>query len=287
MVKTVHVFACAALLLAAGRALAGEPATLAYSGSLGLGYDSNPANAVAGSTVPATGYVASNLAASLTQRPGDHAALLLRASLDGQQYFNYVGLTNVKATLLLRGLYRPDGGFLTPIFAAWGSAADWQFASSERKSGEYRGGAYASEQLSTAISLRLGGYYSDRRSASNVFDLYSKAATLDVDWLLSDRLTAYLGYEFRYGTFTSTHPKDPSTAEYASAKEPDDAIRYDGQPEIAYRLSGHSQIGTLGLNYALSPTLALDLQGVQAHTRADYGDHYNRWLGTASLLARF
>ncbi len=35
--------------------------------------------------------------------------------------FNYVGLSNAKATpLLLRGLYRPDGSFPTPTLAAWG-----------------------------------------------------------------------------------------------------------------------------------------------------------------------
>lgn len=289
LAQTVHASAGAALLLAAccGRALAGEPPTLGYSGGAGFGYDSNPANAESGNTVPGTGYATANGAASLTQRPAEQLALLLRGSLDGQQYFNYVGLSNAKATLLLRALYRPDGHFFAPTLALWGSAAAWQFERSMRNSGEYRGGAYASEQLSTAIKLRVGGYVSERRAASRVFDLDNQAATLDADWLLSDRLTAYLGYEFRYGGFATSSPPDTGAAAGAAAIARDDAIRRDGQPDTVYRLNGQAQIGTLGLNYALSPWLALDVQGLEAHTRSTAGDHYNRWIGTASLLARF
>lgn len=127
--QTVHASAGAALLLAAccGCARAGEPPTLGYSGAVGFGYDSNPANAESGNTVPGTGYATANVAASLTHRPAGPLALLLRGSLDGQQYFNYVGLSNAKATLLLRALYRPDGNFFAPTLALWGSAAAWQF----------------------------------------------------------------------------------------------------------------------------------------------------------------
>lgn len=294
MAKTVHARRGAAFLLPAiagtilcGSAQAGEPASWSYSGSAGLGYDSNPANAESGNTVPATGYAEARLAAGVTTRPGGHTALLLRGSLDGQQYFNYAGLSNGKATLLARGLYRPGGGFFSPTLALWGSAAAWQFGSAMRNSADYRGGAYVSEQLSTAINLRLGGYAGERRSASRVFDLDAQAATLDADWLLGEHLTAYLGYEYRYGRFAISSPPDDGAEANAQAQEPDDAIHRQGQTNTAYRLSGHAHIGTLGLNYALSPTLALDAQGQEIHTRADFGAHYNRWLGTLSLLARF
>lgn len=290
MAKTVRALRRAAILAAAllcAAAQAGEPPSWSSSGSAGLGYDSNPANAESGSTVPGTGYAEARLAASMSARPADHLALLLRGSLDGQQYFNYIGLSSGKATLLVRGLYRPGGGFFSPTFALWGSAAAWEFGSRMRDSGDYRGGAYLSEQLSTAINLRLGGYASERRSVSRVFDLDAQAATLDADWLLGERLTAYLGYEFRRGRFAISSPPDAGAAAHAQAIESDDAIRHEGRAETVYRLSGHAQIGTLGLNYALNPRLALDAQAQEIHTRADFGDHYNRWLGTLSLLARF
>jgi hypothetical protein len=289
MAQTVHVRRCAflALALLCGAAQAGETPSLSYSGGAGFGYDGNPANAESGNTVSGTGFAEARLAASLTASSSAHTALLLRGSLDGQQYFNTVGLSNGKATLLLRGLYRPDGGFFSPTFALWGSAAAWQFGGSMRNSGDYRGGAYAGEQLSTAIDLRVGGYAEERRSASSAFDLNAQAASLDTDWLLSERLTAYLGYEFRRGRFATSTPTDPGAAAHAQVIETDDAIFRDGQPDKVYRLAGHAQIGTLGLNYALTPTLALDAQGQQIHTRADFGDHYIRWLGSLNLLAKF
>jgi hypothetical protein len=287
--QTLHASGLAALLLAAccGSAVAGPPDALNFSGSLGFGYDGNPANAESGNTVTGTGYAAANLAASLTQRPGDSTAILLRGSLDGQQYFNYVGLSSAKATLLLRGLYRPQLGFLSPTFAAWGSAAALQFGASMRNSGEYRGGLYAAEQLTTTLNLRLGGYYVERRSASGVFDTDGRAATLDADWLLGQRLTGYLGYEFRYGGFDTSSPPDPGAAAGATASASDDAIVRDGVRDIVYRLQGHAQSGTLGMNYALTPSLALDAQAQGIRTRVSTGDHYTRMMSTLSLLARF
>ncbi|MDR3415196.1 MAG: hypothetical protein P4L83_03330 [Nevskia sp.] len=292
MGRTLHARPPAArllLLLAAGccAGAGAAPPELHFSGSAGLGYDSNPANAETGSTLPATGYAVANLAASMTRTAGEHVALLLRGSLDGQQYFDYVGLSNAKAGVLARGLYRPGGGFYMPTFAAWGSAALWEFRSHMRGGAEYRAGAYASEQLTTAIDLRLGGYASERDSHSGVFDLRGQAATLDADWMLGDALTAYLGYEFRQADFAVSSAPDPGAAAYAAVLQADDSLGSNGVPNTVYRLRGHAQIGTLGLNYALTPGLALDAQGQQIHTRAESGDHYNRWLTTVSLLARF
>lgn len=288
MAPTVHACRAALLLilmLACGLARA-EP-NLALSGSAGFGYDSNPANAESGTTVPATGFAGANLAATYTQPLGQRAALLARGSIDGQQYFNDVGLSNAKATLLLRGLYRPGGAFYAPTLAAWGSAAAWQFGGSLRSGAEYRGGAYVSEQLTTAINLRAGGYAAERRATGSTFDLDTQAATLDADWILGARLTAYLGYEFRRGSFAISSPTDPGAAAGARAQETDDAIRRDGQANTVYRLVGHAQIGTLGLNYALTPNLALDAQLQEIHTRADIGDHYIRRLVSVGLLSRF
>jgi hypothetical protein len=270
-----------------GAAWAGEPPQWSAGGSTGFGYDSNPANAESGNTVPATGFAEARVAETLALRPADHLAVLLRGSLDGQQYFDYVGLSNGKASLLLRGIYRPDGGFYAPTFALWGSAAAWQFGSRMRSGADYRGGAYVSEQLSTAVDLRLGGYADERRSTSRAFDLDGQAATLDADWLLDPRCTAYLGFEYRRGRFATTSPPDPGAAAEAHVIENDDAIRRQGLPERVYRLQGHARIGTLGLNYALTPALALDAQAQEIHTRADFGDHYDRWLGSLSLLAKF
>ena len=279
------LMAAAGLWAPAASAL--DAASVQLSGGAGLGYDGNPGSAETGKTVSPSGFATARLAATLTQRPDGPIALLLRGSVDGQQYFDHVGLSNARAGGLLRVLYRPDGSFFAPTLALWGSAAAWQFGSSMRSGAEYRGGAYAVEQLNTAISLRAGGNFAERRSASSVFDLRGETATLDADWLLGDALSARLGYEFRYGSFAVSTPQDSGAAQNAAAQQADDALRREGLSNVVYRLKGHTQIGTLGLNYALTPLLALDAQVQQIHTRSDFNDHYNRWLAEVGVLLRF
>ncbi|MGH8540964.1 MAG: hypothetical protein ACRETW_10725, partial [Stenotrophobium sp.] len=208
-------------------------------------------------------------------------------SLDAQQYFRYAGLSNARATLQLSGLYRAGGGFFAPTVAVWSSALGMASRSHIRSGGEYRGGVYVDEQLSTAINLRLGGYASERDADSEVFTLRDKAATLDAGWLLGDRLTAHLGYEYRYGGFAVSSPADPGALAFSTAHRHDDTLSIDGVGNIVYRLKGHAQIGTFGLNYALTPTLALDAQAQKIHSVAVSHDHYDRWLTELCLFVRF
>jgi hypothetical protein len=279
----------ASLLLAAGACPAwaeGRP-QWQVNASAGIGYDSNPANAEAGSTLPATGYAASSLAAGLTLRPVPRLALVLRGGLDGQQYFDYSGLSNTRESAETHLFYRPADDFNAPTLSAWGEASAWQFGSHMRSGAQCRGGLSASEQLNTAFHLRAGVYASGRGAASPVFDLHQQAARLSLDWLVGGAATLYAGYEFRYGDFAESSPRDPGTAAFALAKAPDDSLVRDGVREIAYRIRGHAQIGSLGLNLPLNSWLAIDAQGQQIHTRAASGDHYNRWLAEFDLLARF
>ncbi|MBL6749877.1 MAG: hypothetical protein ISP90_05110 [Nevskia sp.] len=279
--------AAAALLLGCGSLAAQSQAQWRFDAAAGLGYDSNPANAEAGSTLPATGYASSAVSASLTLRPSPRCALLLRGAFDGQQYFDYVGLSNARESGLVRMFLRPVDGFHAPTLAAWGQLAAQQFGSRMRGGTEYRGGLWLSEQLNTAFRLRAGGYAGERDSSSPVFDGRQQAATLDLDWLIGSAATAYAGYEFRYGDFAESSPTDPAAAAFARAMAADDSLFSGGMPEVAYRLRGHLQAGTLGLNVPLNGWLALDAQGRQFHARAVSGDHYNRWLAEFNLLARF
>ena len=258
-----------------------------YGGSAGIGFDSNPGNAEVGKMVPATGYGNAGLNAGWMRHTTDDSALQLRASVDAQQYFRYAGLSNLRAALQVRELYRPGGGFFIPTFAVWGSAAGIGSRSSLRSGGEYRGGASVAEQINTAIGLRLGGYASERDAGSDTLTLRHRSATLDADWRLDERLSSHFGYEYRSGSFAISSPADPGALALASARQPDDTLAVDGVANIIYRLTGYAHIATFGLNYALSPALALDAQMQKIHTQADSGDHYDRWLVEVSVLRRF
>jgi len=279
--------AVTAIILSASAGAANWIPEIHLAGSAGLGYDSNPANAESGSKLPGTGFASSELTASTHIHTGSETALVLRAGVDGQQYFDDTGLSNIKPSVLARFLYRPGAGFFVPVLSAWGSAAAWQFRSTMRSGGEFRGGAGINQQLTTDIGVRLGGYAAERDARASVFELRSQAATLDLDWLLRDSLTGYLGYEFRYGDFAVASPADYGVAAFATAIALDDSLTLNGHQEWDYRVRGHSQIGTLGLNYAFTPSLALDAGASGIHTRTVSGDHYNRLLGEVDVLFRF
>lgn len=51
--------------------------------------------------------------------------------------------------------------------------------------------------------------------------------------------------------------------------------------------SGFAIGGSRAALPGLTPDLALDAQTLSAHTRANDGDHYIRWITTVDLLARF
>lgn len=281
--------------LAAGAALAvalnGTQAraenTLRISASAGVGYDANVANAEKGGQMPATGFGSASVGAQYSIPLPLNTQLVLRGTLAGDQYFHYVGLSDATATALARLLYRPGGGFYAPLFSLWGSADNSRFGSRMRDSADYRGGAFVREQLTTDISLRLGGNYAERHSKSSVFDLRGQSATLDLDWQLTPALTTYLGYGFRYGDVFSTGVPTLQVVRAAKVIEPDDAFGGVTSDEFAYRFKGHSQTGTLGMNYAFSPRFSIDLQGTDINTRAGWGNHYNHPSGVLSLLTRF
>jgi hypothetical protein len=261
--------------------------TFRMSASAAVGYDDNVANAESGGQIPATGFGSGELSAQYTVPLSSTFQTVLRGTLGGDQYFHYSGLSNARATALTRLLFRPSGGFYAPLFALWGSAGESRFGSRMRDSADYRGGVFMREQLTTDISLRLGGNYAERHSKSNVFDLRGQTGTFDLDWQFSSSLTGYLGYGYRYGDVFSTGVPSLKIVEAARVIEPDDAFGGEAVNEFAYRFKGHSQIGTVGLNYAFNRRFAIDLQANDTNTRAGWGNHYNHPIGVLSLLTRF
>jgi len=262
-------------------------AGLRLGADAGLGYDGNVANAESGGQMPATGFATADMNLQYSKRLPLNTQLMLRGTLGGDQYFHYVGLSNARATALARLYYRPSGAFYAPTFAIWGSAGASRFGSRMRDSSEYRGGAFVSEELTTELSARVGGSFSERDSDSRVFDLRGQSASLNLDWLATRSLTAYLGYEYRYGDVFSSGQPTLKIVRAAEVIEIDDAFGGEAAGEFAYRFKGHSQIGTLGFNYAFSPRFSIDLQGQDINTRAAFGNHYNHPIGTISLLTRF
>ncbi len=282
-----------ALVLCAAPAGADHHVGLHLSGDLGLGYDSNVSNAASNrggsgwdSDLRDSAFASGALHLTHHYRPSLYTTLLTRGSVLAEAYERYGKLSNGKVMGALRLVHRPAGGFFMPTFAAWGSAAWWEFGSQIRDSAEYRGGVYVMEQITTEVSVRLNLSASRRDSRSRVFDLSGTSAGLNVDWRAGPAVTLYGGYQNNRGDVVST----ARAYGYPSGvAEPDDAFGDSGGGggQYAYRQNASAHIGSLGFNLPLSSNLSLDTQALYIDSRADLGWQYTRWITAASLLARF
>lgn len=287
--KVVHVVAACALLLPL-TAAAAEP--WVRIGEVGAGWDSNAGNAGHHKDVKDAGFAYVTAYATHTQRYGLLSALEFRASLGAEQYFDLEDLSNLRATARLRYLLKPGMGVYTPVYAVWASAGRRDFGSRIRDSNEFRGGVTITETLTTALQFRGEASYSKRVAAGRAYDLGLMSWGANLDWTGLGWGTLYGGVRYDDGDFVVVaqgHGEVTPKTEHLYLKDKVDAIEPDpafGGDWWAFRANGQTVVTTAGLNVPLSADWALDFQmqrGAASMGRFDY----DRWQGSASLLARF
>jgi len=250
------------------------------SGELALGYDDNLANAREGRPRHQDQYALASVAAAAGSALGRGSALQWRLELEAQQFAEVQALSNARASLRARWLYRPDAGFYTPTLGLGAAASLWEFDSGLRDSRLQRFELLLQEQLTSALALQLAARLLQREAAAAVFDGSTRSLALDLDWQPLPRLALYAGAQWQDGMQLSSAPAAPPFGNRPTA---DDAF----PGETAFRLEARTRILSLGLNYALSSHLALDLELRRIVARADAGPRYERDQALASLLWRY
>lgn len=273
-----------ALMLAVATASA-APASRGLSGEFAIGFDTNVANVRQNGDTREDSFLQLAAVAETGWKLGPAMAMQWQLALDAQGYAQYDGLSRVVPAARWRWLIRPGAGFYTPVLALSASATSEDFDSRLRDAAEYRAGLWLQQQLTTRISLRLGGSASWREARREpVFEGSARSATVDLDWQPTRNLALYAGYQYREGDLFSTAPNPPPAVLYAArAYAPDDV--FDGQ--TAFRLSGDAEVATAGANYSLSPHWSFDVQARYIEAEADTGTHYRRTQSLASLLWRY
>ena len=256
------------------------------SADVGLGYDDNASNAPDGPDQRGNAVLAGNFNLDFHWRPTLYTGLLLRGTLGAEGYADDSKLSNGKAGLTARVSHRPAGGFHMPTIAAWLSGAVREFGSELRSGTELRAGTYLMMPITTAIGARVSAGLAERAADEHVFDLSTVTYGVDLDWKVATRVTTYLGYQQIDGDLVSSSSLAP-VGGYGDYAE-DDAF----EGFWAYRLDGQTQVASAGLNFALSPALALDAQVLRADASADYAGpvvvdaSYERWQFMLGLLMR-
>ncbi|HVT34559.1 MAG TPA: hypothetical protein VHE37_03170 [Nevskiaceae bacterium] len=259
---------------------------IVIGGEASAGYDTNITNAPGDAQPIASSFAEAVVQAQQLYALGEYFSVLARGSLRAQEYKREDGLGNLKTGALLRLAWRPGMDLYTPTVLLWSSASDWRYVSRLRDSEEYRGGVAWLQHLNTQFTARMSAGASARDGRSPVFDLRTRHASFDLDWVPAQRLSLHGGWQFIRGDIVASTLPDVDIAAAAKAKAPDDA--YDERPaRVAYRIAARTRVATAGADYALTHALSLDAQVQYVRARPDYENApYIRWIGSAGLIWR-
>lgn len=248
--------------------VSGMSASLApsLSGALGLGFDSNVGNTPSGNEPRSEGVLDGGLAATWRIDQGLFTAWQVRGSLDASGYAPTSDLSEARAALRLRWTHRPGSGFFAPVLAAWASAGARVSASELRGGADYRTGAYLREQLTNAVSARLGFTFSRRDSESRVYDLTNRSITLGFDWAFSPTLTLYSELEHFNGQIVSSvvddedliSPRQKSYHYLVPLAEETEADEAYGSNWYALKVPATGNLLALGANVPIGSRWSLD-----------------------------
>jgi hypothetical protein len=250
----------------------------------GIGHDSNPANASYNAEERPATHVNGTWHGEHARQLSERFLLAWRQALELEAWTRHEDLSQARIEGTLRLSFRPTQRFYAPLLSLWGGAA-YAVAGSEIRSGaEYRLGLAVREALTTRVAARLSAQASMREARGRAFDTDAHSLALDLDWRPAHAWTLYVGYQRRDGDLVSTSRPLAWLASYASAVDDDDAF---APGEYAYRLDAETDILTLGINRAWSPSFALDLQAQSIDAVAGGGVRYERQRISLGALLRF
>jgi len=259
------------------------PSRLRINGSAGVGYDSNAGAAQSNDDKFDSAFYSALVSADYVVPIGDQLSISLRGQLQGDAYDRFDDLSNARVLGMTRVAWKPNGGFFTPTFTGWASAARLEYGSEIRTGSEFRGGAFVSQQLTTSISAKIEGKGFHRKSDGRVFDMSGQSAAASLNWTLTPVVSTLLGFEYQTGDAFSMSSPNPRIAGVADAIEPDDAF----DDRVAYRLDARTRIATAGVNWRFAKDWAVDAQFQSISVDGDGGNQYDRMIGVVGLLARF
>lgn len=264
-----------------------SPPRLRVSGSVGAGYDDNIGASQANVEKESSAFYSMLIGADYTHPLSPSVTVTARGHLQGDAYDRFDDLSNGRAVALLRAAWKPGSGFFTPILSGWVSGARLEYGSEIRTGHETRGGVFITQQLTTKVFGRVDLKGFRRESKGRVFDLSGQSAGLSFTWLAMPMLTASVGFDYQTGDSFSTAGPTAQIAQAAEAIEPDDAFGGIAAGQFAYRIDARTRIASLGANWRLTRDWALDAQLQSVSVDGDFGNQYDRLIGTLAVLVRF
>lgn len=183
--------------------------------------------------------------------------LILSGSAGGQWFQNYTRLGNANLGLDAELQYRGSADFLAPTYAVFAKAGYEDFGSFARDGARYALGVSVRQALTDRIQAFAALSANTRRSQSAVFSTGEASLRINLDYMLSERQTIYLGAEYRAGDIVSTGSSSLENVTIAHVMVADDA--FVGKNFFSYRMPGKTAMLNIGYNHVVGPQSAWDL----------------------------
>ncbi len=206
-----------------------------------------------------------NLGASVPWQLTGSTRLVLAGNAGGEKFRRYDGLDRRYINLQGELQYRRSGQFSEPI---WGvfvrHGKDW-YDSSLRDGYRTSAGFSVRKPLTDRLFLFSALAYNQRDGRSKVFDTREVSLRANLDYSLTRRQTLYVGVEGRDGDIVSTARPWLAYLDIADAVVQDDV--FTDTARFSYRLKAYTGIASIGYNFALGESTALDLSYRVAYSR--------------------
>lgn len=237
-------------------------------------------------------YINANIGVGIQHKLNKSSLLNIDLNAATNRFKEENGLDNNSINLAAAYLYKPVGGFNSPIYIF---STDVMFLDSQtdiRDQTIFNAQASISARITTTLTTAAGISASSAEAEnSRVFDTKKSRFFINADLSLSRSTAMYLTYHFISGDSVSTLPlNDYPSNDLLNIINQADAIEWDptfGAEKIAYRLKTKTNVITLGFNVVISPQHSLDFSAKIINAKADGNISYDRALLNFSYLASF
>ncbi len=217
---------------------------------------------------------------------GASHGIIAKVGLETDIHTDFGDLDVLRADTSLTYLVQAGSGFNAPWFAFSAGLQLAEYAASDIRDGsEVRLALELGQRLTDRISARLGYTVRDRdASKGKVYELRTGTVHAIGEYALSNRLGAYLKYDFTHGGVVTGSPR---TAKLLAVRRVVARDRVFGPDNVAWRLNGVVHGLRLGSKLRLSKLTAIDVSAQHSVTEADGDNQWNVWNVSVTLSHRF
>ncbi|MGB5396452.1 MAG: hypothetical protein WBN96_04835 [Gammaproteobacteria bacterium] len=218
---------------------------------------------------------------------GEGGQLVLNASIETEQFFDFSGLTNYSASAAATYTFGFSSGFGAPWFALNAKYRVTEFDSELRDSDFAFLNATMGKRIDDRTDMRIGIGAQSRDSDGRAFDNDNTFGFINFDFNVAPKRTVYLTYRLQKGdTFSTASPANISLAvlnEAGLANEADDVFT----GKRTYRLDATTHLVTIGYNRALDLESAYDISARYLTSETDVDLDYQVLMVRVSYFRRF